>query len=94
MNAELKQIIFWFGAYFMSCLLAYFIICVKNAKKYYGSGKYEVSISDADIMAIIFWPLFILLLIFVFPFKMVEKLAIKIKSVTKPEEIDAKNIIK
>ena len=92
MNPFLKELIFWFAIYMIGVLVVYFIICYKNAKIYI--RKYEVELSDNDIFMFVFWPIAILVYIFIMPFKLIQKLALNIKRITNPIKVQAKDIIK
>lgn len=78
--------------YFVGCFATYFFFCYKSAKKNYRTGKYKTDIDEGAIMAMMFWPLVVVVLIIVSPFKLIEKIAIKIKESTERENINAEKL--
>jgi len=79
--------------YLVGCFASYFFFCYKSAKKSYRNGKYQTNIGDDEIMFVILWPLLLMILTIIFPFKLIEKFAIKIKENTDRENINAEKLI-
>ena len=78
--------------YLAGCFVTYFFFCYKSATKNYKTGKYKTDIDEAAIMAMIFWPLLLIILAIISPFKLIEKIAIGIKESTEREKIDAEKL--
>jgi len=78
--------------YLVGCFATYFFFCYKSATKNYKTGKYKTDIDEAAIMAMIFWPLLLVILAIISPFKLIEKFAIKIKEVANREKINVEKL--
>ena len=78
--------------YLVGCFATYFFFCYKSATKNYKTGKYKTDIDEAAMMAMIFWPLLLIILAIISPFKLIEKFAIKIKENTDRENINAEKL--
>ena len=74
------------GIYVVGIPVTHFIICYTEAKPD-GKGDYEVDTSGI-IPAALSWPLLLIMVIFVAPFKYTKKLALKLKKAKNPKKVN------
>lgn len=78
--------------YVVGLFIAYFVFCYKTAERNYRSDKYETNLSEGQVCSMIFWPIMLVVIILIAPFKLVEKIAIHIKEKANPKSVTADKI--
>lgn len=74
--------------YIIGSFIAFFIICYRGAKKEKGNDKYTYKPDEFDVFLCVLWPVVAIITIIVSPFSIIKNVAIRLKNINNPKEID------
>ena len=83
------------GIYIIGIFITYFILCYIGAKKSKVTNSYSYNVDEGDIViSSLWWPIVLVVMIFLSPFKFTKMLALKMKDMANPNVVNVNNIIK
>ena len=80
--------------YILGVFITYFCMCYIGAKKSKVTNSYSYNVDESDIAMAILWPIVLVVMIFLSPFKFTKMLALKMKDMANPNVVNVNNIIK
>ena len=89
-----KLILLMIAVYILGVFITYFYMCYVGAKKSKATNSYSYSVDEGDIAISILWPIVLVVMIFLSPFKFTKMLALKMKDMANPNVVNVNKIIK
>ena len=80
--------------YILGIFITYFCMCYVGAKKSKVTNSYSYSVDEGDIAITILWPIVLVIIILLSPFKFTKMLALKVKNMANPNVVNVNKIIK
>ena len=74
--------------YVIGVLIAFFVLCYRDAKRNKYTHKYAKEIEPEDFMCSILWPFALVIITVTLPFKWIRNYAVHMKEVMNPEKLD------
>ena len=80
--------------YILGIFITYFCMCYVGAKKSKVTNSYSYNVDEGDIAITILWPIVLVIIILLSPFKFTKMLALKVKDMANPNVVNVNKIIK
>ena len=80
--------------YILGIFITYFCMCYVGAKKSTVTNSYSYNVDEGDIAITILWPIVLVIIILLSPFKFTKMLALKVKDMANPNVVNVNKIIK
>ena len=86
--SEKLILIICLAVYAIGVLIAFFVLCYKDAKRNKYTHKYAKTIKPEDFMCSMLWPFLLVIITVTLPFKWIRNYAVHMKEVMNPEKLD------